>query len=274
MYNFMLKNLLNIILFSCFPFLCFSQTLKIIDSLLIEHQQISVDNYRNLYLSNSKGIILKYDSLLQKINYNYSPEKNAEITLLEARNSLRIFAFYREFQEYILLDRFLTHIRTAIIPNQEIGFARLAAPSADNQLWIFDDSDFTLKKLDIQSEKVILKTPLDLLLQLSNYNMVFLTEYQNQVFMVDKYSGILIFDNMGNFRRKIAVLNANFLSFDNEFVWFTDGYQLIKEDLYKEQQLKIELPKNYQQKVNKIVVVENYVILSLEGKIVLAKIIK
>ncbi len=268
----MFIKLFLILLFCYFPFTSFSQTIKVIDSLLVEHQQISVDSYKNLYLSNSKGLILKYDSLLQAIYTNYSPEKNAEITLLDARNPLRIFAFYREFQEYTLLDRFLTTVRTVIIPNAQIGFARLAAPSSDNQLWVFDEGDFTLKKLDIQTENIILKTSLDLLLPLSNYNMVFLTEYQNQVFMVDKSSGILIFDNMGNFRRKIAVLNASFLSFDNEFVWFTDGFQIIKEHLYKEQSTKIPFPKFYQQKINKIMCLGDKLLGSLEGKIVLIKI--
>jgi hypothetical protein len=242
--------------------------------LVIENEHVSLDNYQNIYVTNSKGLILRYDTLLQKIGTNYSPEKNAAISLLEARNPLRIFAFYRDFQEYALLDRFLTVVNITKFneqaTGQEIGFARLAAPSSDNQLWVLDDSDFSLKKFDTQNEKTIFKTPLDLLLGTSNYDMVFLTEYQNQVFLVDKNSGILIFDNMGNFRRKIAIKNLNHICFDNYWICFTDGYQIIKEHLYQEETQKITLPIQYQQVTKKILVIKNKVLLFLGTKIIVS----
>jgi hypothetical protein len=272
------RNLLVFLLFwlliSLSSFNVFSQTLNIIDSLVIENEHVSLDNYQNIYVTNSKGLILRYDTLLQKIGTNYSPEKNAAISLLEARNPLRIFAFYRDFQEYALLDRFLTVVNIAKFneqaTGQEIGFARLAAPSSDNQLWVLDDSDFSLKKFDTQNEKTIFKTPLDLLLGTSNYDMVFLTEYQNQVFLVDKNSGILIFDNMGNFRRKIAIKNLNHICFDNYWICFTDGYQIIKEHLYQEETQKITLPIQYQQVTKKILVIKNKVLLFLGTKIIVS----
>jgi hypothetical protein len=250
--------------------LAVAQQIKCIDSLQIETQQISVDTYQNIYFSNSKGLIFRCDSLLQIISTTYSPEKNTNFSLVEARNPLQIFAYSIDFQEYSLIDRFLTLLKTSPLPSQEVGFARLVAPSSDNQIWLIDDADFSLKKIDMQTEKVILKTPLDLLLGNLQYDMVFLTEYQNQLFVVDKNSGILIFDNMGNFRRKIICKNVTYLCFQDEFVWFTDTYQISKEHLYKDYTKKINLPANYQNKVKKILFLANQLFLFTNKQIIRA----
>jgi hypothetical protein len=238
----------------------FAQTLQVIDSMQVAYQQISIDNYANLYLTNDKGAIFGYDSLLKPLSIEYSPEKIASVALLEARNALRMFVFYREFQEYALLDRFLTVKQVSPLPTEKIGFARLATPSADNHLWILDDNDFSLKKLDLQTETVSFSTPLDLLLGNSNYDIVFMTEYQNQLFLVDKYAGILIFDNMGNFRRKIIAQNLSYISFEGEMLWFTDGKSIFSENIYKTNSTtKIALPNYYQTQITRIIKAKNFI---------------
>lgn len=264
---FILKNVKKAKLSLCLTFVItvffqnmFAQTLQVIDSMQVMYQQISIDGYANLYLTNDKGAIFGYDSLLKPLNLEYSPEKIASITLLESRNPLRMFVFYREFQEYTLLDRFLTVKQVAKLPIEKIGFARLATPSADNHLWILDDNDFSLKKFDLQTETVSFNTPLDLLLGNGNYDIVFMTEYQNQLFLVDKYAGILIFDNMGNFRRKIIAENLSYISFEGEMLWFTDNNSIFSENIYKTNSATvIALPNCYQNQITRIIKAKNFI---------------
>ena len=247
----------------------FAQPFRVLDSVEVAHETISVDSYGNVYVTTSRGVILRYDSLLQLLPTNYSPEKNIAISLLEARNSLRIVAFCRDNQEYTFVDRFLTSIETATFSEQEVGFARLVAPALDNQLWVLDDTDFSLKKYAMQQEKTVIKTSLDLLVGVGSYDFVFLTEYQNQVFLVDKTNGILVFDNMGTFRRKLPIKNATYLSFDWETAWFTDGYELIGEHLYKEETKRIPLPLQYQKITKKVILLGTKCYLFTGTKIIL-----
>lgn len=263
MYIKMIRIFFSIVIGSVFnvlPYLVYGQvsskTLQITDSLAIIHDQVSIDSYKNFYLSQTQGAVLRLDSTsFAATSPNFllfSPEKNAACTLIEARNPLRIFIFYREFQEYILLDRFMTLIKTTSLQSPALGFVRLAAPSADQLLWVLDDGDFSLKKYQQQTGEVLFKTPLDLLFSTTNYDIIFLTEYQNQVFLIDKNSGILVFDNMGNFLRKINQSNIDYFNFDNEIIYWVTTQEIMIENLYNSQRQTIKLPKHLANKVKKV----------------------
>src|SRR4051812_22990298 len=145
------------------------QALRFLDSVqTIGLDKASMDTYGQLYVTDTKGNINKYDST-GRFLLNYSPQKVGNITLLEASNTIRIFVFYRDFQEYTILERFLGPMPNNSINPEEVGFARLATLGSDYNLWIMDDTDFALKKYDRQFNKVLYKTPLELLLDLKDY---------------------------------------------------------------------------------------------------------
>jgi hypothetical protein len=276
------KKLLFSLFLCCLPLLALAQkptdslqALQIIDSVEIENEQVTIDSYHNFYVSNFSGTIFRFDSTLSSVNKTsnlvFSPEKNAAASLLDARNPLRLFVFYREFQEYLQLDRFLTPVKTSNLNTQQLGFVRLAAPTGDNMLWILDDADFSLKKYDQQSEVVIFKTPLDLLLGTTNYDLRFMVEYQNQVFLVDKNSGILVFDNMGNFLRKIMIQGAIYCNFQHESICFTDSYKIFIQNIYTTQQQIIALPTHIQGKVKRVLLLPTKILLFAGNKVYIAK---
>ncbi len=276
------KKLLCCLLFCCFPLLILAQKpadslhlLQVIDSIEIENEQVTIDSYHNFYVSNFSGTIFRFDSTLSSANKTsnlvFSPEKNASASLLDARNPLRLFVFYREFQEYLQLDRFLTIVKTSNLSTQQLGFVRLAAPTGDNMLWILDDADFSLKKYDQQSEVVIFKTPLDLLLETTNYDLCFMAEYQNQVFLVDRNSGILIFDNMGNFLRKIMIKGVVYCNFKDESICFTDSYKIFIQNIYTNQQQIISLPTHIEGKIKRVLLLPTKILLFAGNKIYTAR---
>jgi hypothetical protein len=204
---------------------------------------ISIDKAQSLFVADEKGNINKYDSLGNFI-LNYSPPKVAEITLLEAWPTVRIFAFYQNFQESKLLDRFLNLIADYPVNEHRIGFAQLIAPAGDNNWWILDNRDFSLKKYNPQTNELVLHNSLDLILNPENYAINFMREYQNLLFINDKNSGILVFDNFGNYKKTLPYLNLNYIGVhENELVFLKDK-SLIFYDLYKNSERKVSLPSN------------------------------
>jgi len=183
---------------------------------------VSLDRYGLFYTSDETGNIFKYDSL-GNLLFTYSPQKKADVTLLEAWRNVNIFVFYRSFQEFILLDRFLSPSPTSRLERAHIGFARLATYSYDNNLWIIDESDFSLKKYNLAQGGIELNTPLDLLLDYKIYDMNYIKEYQNLVYINDKNSGILVFDNMGNYKNKIPIKGLSILGFYNDEIYYQEG---------------------------------------------------
>lgn len=231
--------------------------------------QVAQDRYGNVYVVEKDGVIHQFDSLGRKLLV-YSPPTVAEVSLLEARSTVRLFAFYRDLQSYTLLNRFLTPIENYKFENENIGFVRLANLSADNQLWILDDVDFAIKKFNKNFNQIVLKTPLDLLFVENNYDINYLCEYQNQLFLNDRYTGILIFDNLGNFKRKIALVRGleqfNFL---NEEIYFLENNAIRFLHLYHTTERILPLPEQWKSKAKKVICQKQRLFLFSENEMVI-----
>lgn len=202
---------------------------------------VSIDRYGMFYFSDEDGSIYKYDTL-GVLQITYSPPRKADVTILEAWRNVNIFVFYRNLQEFILLDRFLSPSPNTRIESSEVGFARLATFSYDNNIWLIDETDFSLKKYSISRNKTELVTNLDLVLDPVVYDMNFIREYQNLVFVNDKNSGVLIFDNMGNYKTKIPVKGLSYVGFYNDEIYFQEGENLVFINIYTYSERKELLP--------------------------------
>ncbi len=247
-----------ILLLCCFVLTISAQTIEIVKTVQLRLvDKVSYDRYFNLYISDLEGTITKYnqegDSLLA-----YSPSKTGSITSLEAWNTIRVFAFYKDFQQFGLFDRFLGPLPKIDLPEEQIGFGRIATVSANNQIWFFDDSDFSLKKYDTEQLKVISKTNCDLILNAQDYDLVMMKEYQNQLFVLDRINGILVFDNFGNFKKKITIPALEYFGFYKDELYYLDGSELILLKIYLDERRTISLPKN---SYGKAVMGEKYIYL-------------
>ena len=208
---------------------------------LTEADKLSIDPYSSVYISDQSGNIRRYDST-GVLQLTYSPTKKGQVTLLESWRYINTFAFFRNFQTYLILDRFLNSTSSLGIDNNTIGFARLATFSQDNNLWIVDEGDFSLIKFNTTFNKVELKTNLDLLLDPELYDLTFMREYQNLVFLSDKNSGILVFDNLGNYKNKIPAKGLEFFTFNaDELIYLQQG-QLKLYNIYKAKERSVTIP--------------------------------
>ncbi len=221
---------------------------------------ISVDNYNRLITADAQGNIVAYDTLGKVVN-NYSPVVVANVSSLEAWRSMQTLVFYRDLQQYTLLDRFLTPLsgypNPAKLPAEQIGFARVMTLAYDDQFWIFDDSEFSLKKFNAQLQTVVQAIPLSLVLDTQEYQITFMREYQNQLFVADRNSGILVFDNLGNYRRSLPFKGLNYFQFLGEEIYFLEKDILHFYNLYSQKERSLKLPLSAQFAV----IVGNHIVL-------------
>ncbi|ELR73088.1 hypothetical protein C900_05723 [Fulvivirga imtechensis AK7] len=204
---------------------------------------VSIDRLNNIYIADKKGNLKQYTH--GQLNQVFSPQQTGEITLVEAWNPLKIFLFYADFQEYIFLDRFLTSAQR--YSSRDLSsFSGLITISADNNLWVVDYVDFGLRKYNINFRQFTIETPFDLLLDPDNYEITFIREYQNLVFISDKASGILIFDNMGNYLRKIPVKGTDYFTFHKDQLYYltNNGRELVAQHIYSSQKEVHSLPES------------------------------
>jgi hypothetical protein len=226
-------------LFFLSTFLQAQQLIRQVDSRGIA--SISVDRYGQFYVADSVGNIFCFDSLGQKIR-EYTPQRPASLSLLECWRGVKSFAFYRDLQRFTLFNRFLIPISEQIPLGNDIGFARLATLALDESLWVFDESDFSLKKYNPQLQQLVLTAPLSLVLEEGEYRIGFMREYQNQLFLLDSVNGILVFDNLGNYRKRLPYKGMNQLGFLEEEVYFIREEKAFFFHLYTLSERSLALP--------------------------------
>lgn len=192
----------------------------------------STDRDGNIYLVDKNEDIHKIDKHGKQLLV-YSPQKMAETTLFEAWNSISMIIYYKDFQEYVFLDRFLTFKSSGDVDNELIGFARVMTLASDNNLWAIDDTDFSLKKYDLTFKNLKVTTPLELILDPQDYDIVFAREYHNNLYVLDRKNGILVFDNLGSYKKTIGLKGVEHISFYNDKMYFADTNKLVLYDLYE-----------------------------------------
>ncbi len=202
---------------------------------------ISSDYYKNIVISDLNGVVYKYDSLGKIVN-TYSPGKKSKVTLLESGRNMNIFLFYENFQEYVFLDRFFNRTEPLQLTRERVGFARTATVALDNNLWVFDDLGFSLKKFNTRFQNIDLETPLNFILDPSDYEITFLREYQNQLFIADTNSGILVFDNLGIYKTKLPYKGVTWFGFVKDEMYFIQEGELVLYNLYTYKERRMTLP--------------------------------
>jgi hypothetical protein len=210
----------------------FSQSIEFYNRFNIpSYTSLSINRGDFLFVAENSGSVLKYDWDGNKV-LTYSSDRIAPISNLEAIMTSKIFIFFNDLQQYLILNRFMSLISDLHFPPDIIGFGRNATLATDNNIWVIDDNDFSLKKFSPQYSEILLVTSFDLLLDDTRYDIKDIAEYQNRLYICDAYKGILVFDNMGNYLDSISERNINKLSFYRNYLISTNGQTLNFINLY------------------------------------------
>ncbi|MEN8248345.1 MAG: hypothetical protein ABFS32_05400 [Bacteroidota bacterium] len=212
-----------------------------------EISSASVDRIDNLFLTFADGSITKYNSKLDSV-ISFSPTKTGQITLMEAWHGFQIFAFYEEFQEFQLLNRFLTQETRYYLPDIIPDYVNLCTISSDQNLWVFNETGFKLIKVNLFTKEVFVEYPLEFLIDENDLQFIFMREYQNKLFLMNKDYTIYIFDNLGNYLNKLETPGITDLCFEDNFLYYLSHEFLYKVHLYNGTSVVKKLPAgNYHQ---------------------------
>jgi len=192
---------------------------------------ITFDQYNGIYLADELGTITKYDLEGNQL-LSYSSEMIFPINTIDVSHTNKIFGFYQTNQSYILLDRYLNVLNQSTFNPDFIGFAVVAAFSSDNNLWIFDGSDFTLKKLNLITGKLMTSIALSLIITENHLDIIQIDEYQNRLYLNNQDKNILVLDNMGNFIKSLPVQPEGKFCFNNNNIVYIRNNTISLYDIY------------------------------------------
>jgi hypothetical protein len=191
----------------------------------------SLDRRGTLYLADRDNNLRQLTRDGQPLN-TYSPAQPGHVAVVEAWNQNSLLVFYDDRQQVLLLDRFLAPLSEIRLADYLDGTVRTTTLAPDGLLWLLDESALALREFDPQALRVVQSTPLDLIIGRSRPDFRFLRQYQNNVYLVDHTSGIFVFDNLGNYRKKLPFAGLDFITFRGDELVYLGGGQLHFFHLY------------------------------------------
>jgi hypothetical protein len=230
------------------PHVGYAQSISLIRQIPVNRPgTLSIDRLNQVYLSDNKNNLLRF-SEEGRFLQSFSPPQAGKTILVEAWNMLKIFLFYDGQGQVVMLDRFLNPISQTTLQQRIDGVIRLATLAADDRFWLFNESDFSLLKFDPRLGETLIQAPLNQILHQGQYDLRYMREYQNSLYLVDFNSGIYFFDNMGSYKKKFRVQGVSFIGFRGNELYYLLDQKIYFLDLYSFKEKTIPLPpdKKYQ----------------------------
>ncbi|MEM6297501.1 MAG: hypothetical protein AAF740_02310 [Bacteroidota bacterium] len=158
-----------------------------------------------VYVLTESNEVLQLDTLGKTIR-RYSPNPPMNFESLHFTNQWQLFLFSPESQQIVYLDRFLVPINRYDLPF-DLGYVRLAAPSADQTIWFWSETDRTIIRYDPLRFEELIRINLNTFNFSDTENYIpQLEEFQNVLHF--SYGGYFLFDALGNLLEKQVVETA------------------------------------------------------------------
>jgi len=240
------------------------ESLNLIKTIDKKANLISSDKLGNLYAVENQEVF-KYDAngnLLQK----NSLKSFGNLFSLDVSNPMKILAFYKDYNKIVFLDNMLAPSAGAL-DLASIGFdqATLACTSHDNGLWLFNSLNFEIVRMD-PSFKVTHQS--GNIAQLTGYAIkpTLLFETNNQVFLCDTLTGVLVFDVFGTYIKTIPIKFISDLQVENNIMYFIEPHGFGSFDTILLQQNEIALS---EKNIGQIRLQKNRVFIRLSDKLMI-----
>jgi len=224
---------------------------------------ITVDRLGNFVFIEKSGRMVKYDADGKKI----ATSKKQPVTLVEPWFQPTTFVYDRAQQHYNLLDRHFEISSTHLLDSAWAIEPWLVCTTHDNRLWILDRADWSLKKVLPATNQVIQEFNLPTEFT-DKTEFIYVREYLNLIFLLDKNSGILVLNHLGQLIEHIEVPGLTGFYFFGDEMYFVQASKLKYFNLLTSQWREHAIPANA---VQAIITDERLVILSANKEATLYK---
>jgi hypothetical protein len=190
--------------------------------LLMSSSAIFAQDISTLKVTQDKVLVAALDPLHQVyfINdkrqlYKLVPSQNREYlytdlfvdqqTVIQAQNPFKVLLYKKDVGTLVTLDSRLN--QTARINLFDLGYFDVSAVATanDNQsIWLFDKASQQLVRLDQNNRQTFFSPVMPQQIG-HELDPVYITETESKVYLVDPTKGIFIFDNIGNYFKKLPV---------------------------------------------------------------------
>lgn len=172
-----------------------------------DYTYFTIDNLDNIYLLSNTNTLKKISPNGDSVVFN-EVRKYGKLFSVDATNPLKILLYYKNFSTVVVMDRFLNIRNTINLRKQNIFKVKAIAASYDNNIWVFDEGDATLKKIDDNGAVLMSSVDFRNLFD-STPSPEQILDRDKFVYLYDSTKGFYTFDYYGSFKSRIPFLNWN-----------------------------------------------------------------
>lgn len=197
----------------------------------------TVDNLGELYIINTDNQLKKYNEKGDSVGVFNQVTKYGKLSYVEAQNPWKAILFYKNYSTIVLLDKYLNVLTGINLRKQNIFQVKAVTTSYDNNIWLFDEQDNKLKKIDDGGNNLFETVDFRLLFD-SVPTPQKIIDSDGFVYLYDPERGLYIFDYYGSFKNKlpflhwtdIAVIEKQIYGFDKDHLYrYTPPFPNVKK---------------------------------------------
>lgn len=198
----------------------------------------TVDNLGNIYLLDKDNRLKKLGPQGDSLAVFNDVRRYGQIAGIDVTNPLKILVYYREFATIIELDRFLNIVNTIDLRKLNILQVKAVGLAYDNNVWVFDELDATLKRVGDDGSLVDQSTDFRQLFD-SIPDPATIRDQGGLVYLYDPAKGVYIFDHYGTLKthldlrgwRDFDVIDKSLLGRDDRhFFRYQPGTLVMQEE--------------------------------------------
>ena len=198
----MLRQLIISIFLFTFCLTAIAQT----DTLFVPFKKIkgdiaafAADNFDNLYLLNSYDQLKKIDANGDSVAVFNNVRKYGKLAQIDVTNPLRVLLYYKDFSTIVVLDRLLSNRSTIDLRKQDIFQVQAVCLSYDNKIWLYDEFEHKLKKIDEDGKLLFATTDFRQLFD-EAFSFTSISDQDGFLYLYDKNKGVYVFDYYGTLK--------------------------------------------------------------------------
>ncbi len=180
----------------------FNDTFKLEQFIAGHYIMMDVDILNNLYLVTEGNQLKKLNAKGDSVAAFNDVKKYGNPSLIDVSNPLKVLLYYKNFATVVMLDRLLSQRNSINFRQQNIFSVKAIATSYDNNIWLFDEQDMKLKKIDEAGQLLTETTDWRLLMDTVPVPEKIM-DANNFVYLYDAAKGFYIFDYYGTFKNNL-----------------------------------------------------------------------
>jgi hypothetical protein len=189
--------------------------------------QFAVDNLDNIYLLSSQNQLKKLKPDGDSAAIFNDVKRFGQASLIDVSNPLKVLLYYENFSSIVMLDRFLNVRNSIDLRKQNIFQVKAIGQSYDNKIWLYDEVNNRLKKID-EDGKLMLETPDFRQLFDEAPSPQYIFDKDQFVYLYDSTRAIYVFDYFGTLKNKILISGWQNLELRGNYIYGTQGDSLYR----------------------------------------------